>query len=258
MKIKKAFLNLVAKAISSYYEHQFMTEGKIHKGDFLDTISVLLPNLKIQFIQSYNLDAFEMDYESMMDDHSPELYIQRMDDQEVYYDLITSGTFKQYDMFVYPTEVTKIKTIINKFHKYSSKFSQYKDNGLTKSVYVLHEDHVRVYRLSQSVASSSKNVKVLGNLEDQITVEYLITLVNTKKVFPVCLMCEGFIESFLDQNTLKYDNTCPECSVILDNLPMVRPNDKKDFLQKFCVSCTGLFLQESDYLQDKLVESWVD
>lgn len=256
MKIKKAFLNVVAKSLASYYEEQFTLEGKVHKTEFLDGLSALLPNLKIRFIQTYNLDVFDIDYDDMLDDHDPYLYIQRMDEQELYFDLITNGHFKHYDMFIYPTENNKFRKLMNKFHKYSSKFSTYQDNGLSKTVYVLHEDHVQVYRLSQSVASTSRNVKILGTPENQIDVNYLINLVNTRKVFPVCLMCEGYIESFLDQNTLKYDNTCPECSVILENLPLVRASDRKQFLKEFCVRCTGLYLQESDYLQDRLVDSW--
>jgi hypothetical protein len=256
MKIKKAFLQAVSKGIHTYFEEKFTINGKVHKTDFIDAIVALLPSIKIRFIQTYNLDAFELDYENLMEDGSPELFIQRIDEQEVFFDLITNGLFKQYSDHIYPSEVSKFRNTLSKFHKYSSNFVKYKDTGLTKTVYVIEHEQVFVYMLSQSVASSSKNIKILGNLEDTISVDQLITLVNTKKVFPVCLMCEGYVESFLDQNTLKYNNCCPDCSLILDNLPLVKAADRKKFLQRFCVTCTGLFLQESDYLQDRLVESW--
>lgn len=259
MELKAAFYKFVAKELSVAYETAFLTDGKVHKTDFINYLDSLLHNLKIKFIQNFNLNAFEVSYEDLLEDGDPELLISRLDTQEIYYALVSKGFFRNIDMFVYPSELTKFRALTSKFNKYSSKFSKYKGEGLVKTIYVLRETPVPgidVYTLSQSVASSVKNVKILGKYEGTIEIDELITKINTNKVFPVCLMCEGYIASLTDHNILKYNNVCPECGVILENIPLVKPSDRKSFLRSFLTQSTGLFLQESDYLQDCLVNSW--
>ena len=259
MELKVAFNKFIAKELSLAYETTFMTDGKVHKTDFINYLDSVLHKLKVKFIQNFNLNAFDVSYEDLLEDGDPELLIARLDTHEVYYALVSKGFFKNIDMFIYPSELTKFRTLTSKFNKYSSKFSKYKGEGLVKTIYVLKDNpvpRIDVYTLSQTVASSTKNVKILGTYQGTMEVDELITEINRSKVFPVCLMCEGYIETFPGNTALKFNNTCPECALILENIPLPRPEDRKRFLRSFLTQSTGLFLQESDYLQDCLVNSW--